>query len=184
MKRLLAALAVLVLTCAAAPAAEVTGRFNLVDQRGNAVSEASYDGKIRLMTFGYTFCPDICPTTLNTMAGTMDLLGDKAAEVVPIFVTVDPRRDSVAHLREYVEAFSPTMVGLTGSQEAVDAAAKAFRVRYVLNPPMDANDPNSYFVDHSAGIFIMDRQGRFLAKLGHRSEPDEVAARLMEVLEK
>lgn len=165
-------------------AAEVTGRFALTAQDGKTVTQDSYDGKIRVITFGYTFCPDICPTTLNTMAGAMDLLGAKAAQVVPIFISVDPRRDTPAHLKDYMEAFGPQFVGLTGDQAAVDAAAKAFKVRYVLNPPQDASDPDTYFVDHSAGIFIMDRQGRFMAKLGHRSEPDELAARLTEVIDR
>lgn len=177
-----AALMGLLMLALPASAAEVTGRFNLIDQDGKPVSEASYDGKVRMMTFGYTFCPDICPTTLFTMGGTMDLLGDKAAQVVPIFISVDPRRDTPAHLADYIAAFGPGFVGLTGSQQAVDDAAKAFKVRYVLNPPENANDPDTYFVDHSAGIFIMDRQGKFVAKLGHRSDPDEVAARLIEVI--
>lgn len=184
MRRLLATLMLAMLACVPAQASEVTGKFKLVAQDGSTVTEASYDGKIRMVTFGYTFCPDICPTTLSTMAATMDLLGAKAAQVVPIFVTVDPHRDTREHLRDYVEAFGPSFVGLTGSQEAVDAAAKAFRVRYVLNPPADPADPDTYFVDHSAGIYIMDRQGRFVAKLGHRSDPDEVAARLLEVMDK
>ncbi len=179
-----AALAGLLLLTAPSSAAEVTGRFELTAHDGRTVTQDSYDGKIRVMTFGYTFCPDICPTTLNTMAGAMDLLGDKAAQVVPIFISVDPRRDTPAHLGEYMQAFGPDFVGLTGDQTAVDAAAKAFKIRYVLNPPHDPSEPDTYFVDHSAGIFIMDRQGRFVAKLGHRSEPDELAARLIEVIEK
>lgn len=172
------------ITATKGAAAEVTGQFALINADGAPVTQASYDGKVRVMTFGYTFCPDICPTTLNTMAGAMDLLGPKAAQVVPIFISVDPRRDKPAHLKDYMTAFGPEFVGLTGDQAAVDDAAKAFKVRYVLNPPQDANDPETYFVDHSAGIFIMDRQGRFVAKLGHRSDPDELAARLTEVIDR
>ncbi len=184
MRKAIAALFCLAVLAVSAQAAEVTGRFRLVAQDGRTVTERSFDGRVRMVTFGYTFCPDICPTTLNTMAGALELLGPKAREVVGLFVTVDPARDTAAHLRDYVDAFGPGFVGLTGSREAVDEAARAFRVRYVLNPPMDAADPNTYFVDHTAGIYVMDRQGQFVAKLGHRAEPDEVAARLIEVLER
>lgn len=184
MRKAFAALLGLLILAVPARAAEVTGRFALTDQDGRAVTEASYDGRVRMITFGYTFCPDICPTTLSTMASALDLLGARAAQVAPLFITVDPARDTADHLKEYVAAFGPGFVGLTGSREQVDAAASAFRVRYALQPPMDTANPNMYFVDHSAGIFIMDRHGAFVAKLGHRSDPEEVAARLNEVLDK
>lgn len=167
-----------------AQAQEVTGRFSLTDQDGAAVTQASYDGSVRVVTFGYTFCPDICPTTLSTVASALDMLGSKADQVAPLFVTVDPKRDTVSHLKDYVSAFGPRFVGLTGSAEQINAAARAFRVRYVLQPPQDPADPNSYFVDHSAGIYIMDRKGGFAAKLGHRADPEELAARLTEVMER
>lgn len=179
-----AALLCLGMATFSAHAAELTGRFSLTAQDGSAVTEASYAGKVRMMTFGYTFCPDICPTTLSTMAGALDMLGPKAAQVTPIFVSVDPRRDTAAHLKEYMEAFGPGFVGLTGSEQAVDQAAKAFKVRYAAQPPLDPADPNTYFVDHSAGIYIMDRQGGFVARLGHRADPEEVAARLTEVIDR
>jgi protein SCO1/2 len=101
-----------------------------------------------------------------------------------LFITVDPRRDSATHLKDYVAAFGPTFIGLTGTVEQVDGAARAFRVRYVLQPPQDPADPDTYFVDHSAGIYIMDRQGGFVAKMGHRADPEEVAARLLEVIDR
>lgn len=184
MRKGFAVLACLLVVAFAAPAAEVTGRFSLNDHDGRPVTEATYDGRVRVVTFGYTFCPDICPTTLSTLASALDILGAKAEQVVPLFVTVDPKRDTAGHLKEYVGAFGPRFVGLTGSVEQVDAAAGAFRVRYALQPPHDPADPNSYFVDHSAGIYIMDRKGGFAAKLGHRADPEDVAARLTEVIEK
>ncbi|MBI5165111.1 MAG: SCO family protein [Magnetospirillum sp.] len=159
----------------------VTGRFRLDDHDGHRVTQDSYAGKLRLMTFGYTYCPDICPTSLGTMAGALTLLGDAAAQVVPIFVTVDPQRDTAAHLKDYLDAFGPRFVGLTGTARMVDDAAKAFRVRYVIHPPA-AGEPDSYVVDHSAGIYIMDRDGAFLAKLPHLMGADEVAERLRPLL--
>lgn len=179
-----AALVCAVLMTLPAHGQEVTGRFKLTNQDGTAVSETSYDGSVRVVTFGYTFCPDICPTTLSTVASALDMLGPKGDQVVPLFVTVDPKRDTAGHLKDYVNAFGPRFVGLTGTTEQIDAAARAFRVRYVLQPPQDPADPNSYFVDHSAGIYIMDRKGGFAAKLGHRADPEDLAARLTEVMER
>lgn len=184
MKKGLAALLCLALLALPAAAAEVTGRFRLQAHDGRMVTEASFVGTVRVMTFGYTFCPDICPTTLSTMASALDLLGPKAAQVTPLFITVDPRRDSAEHLNQYMAAFGPSFVGLTGTAEMVDEAARAFRARYAVQPPLDPADPNVYFVDHSAGIYVMDRQGGLVAKLGHRADPEELAARLLEVIEK
>ncbi len=182
MQRLFAILILVVIAATAAGAQDLTGRFLLESQDVGRVTDQSFAGKVRMMTFGYTFCPDICPTTLSTMAAAIDALGAKSAEVVPIFVTVDPRRDTASHLKEYVQAFGPSFVGLTGTPAMTDAAAKAFKVRYTLHPPMTA-DPDNYLVDHSAGIYIMDRGGRFVAKLGHLSAPEDVALRLAQVID-
>ena len=182
MRKVLAALLCWISLAAPSLAAEVTGNFTLIDHDGRKVTEKSYAGRVRVVAFGYTFCPDVCPTTLSTIGAALDQMGDQAKQVVALFVTVDPKRDTAQHLKGYVEAFGPGFVGLTGSQAQVDAAAAAFRVRYALQPPTDPADPDTYFVDHSAGIFIMDRQGRFVAKLGHRSTPDELAERIKEVL--
>ncbi|MGE5477317.1 MAG: SCO family protein [Bacteroidales bacterium] len=178
-----AALLCLALLAFSARADEVSGRFRLTDQDGRTVTEASYAGRVRVVSFGYTFCPDICPTTLSTVAAALDMLGAKASQVAPIFITVDPKRDSAQHLKEYVAAFGPSFIGLTGSTEQVDEAARAFRVRYAIQPPTNVDDPDSYFVDHSAGIYIMDRRGGFAAKLGHRADAEELAARLTEVID-
>lgn len=110
---LAAALSPMVLAIPAAPVAaqeaapRISGRFVLQDQDGRTVNDETYAGKIRVISFGYTFCPDVCPTTLATVAEAMDKLGDLADQVVPIFVSVDPQRDSPAHLKEYVAAFHP-----------------------------------------------------------------------------
>jgi protein SCO1/2 len=181
MKRLFAALALMV-AAATAQAQDLTGRFLLETQDGQRVTDESFAGKVRMMTFGYTYCPDVCPTTLSTMSQAIDILGPKAQQVVPIFVTVDPKRDTAKHLKDYAAAFGPQFVALTGTPDMTAAAAKAFKVRYVIHPPKDAADPDNYLVDHSAGIFIMDRDGRFVAKMGHLSDAADVAARVAEVL--
>lgn len=166
------------LSVAAEEEARVTGRFLLVTHDGQRVTDAAFQGKLRLMTFGYTYCPDICPTTLGTMAAALDKLGAKADQIHPMFVTVDPQRDTPQHLGDYVKAFGPTMIGLTGTPEMVAAAARQFKVIFERHKPADGS-PDSYMVDHSAGIYIMDREGGFLARLPHTATADEVAARLM-----
>jgi protein SCO1/2 len=155
----------------------LSGRFMLVDQDGRTVDQDSYRGKLRVMTFGYTFCPDICPTTLATIAGALDQLGPLADQVAPIFVSVDPGRDTPAHLKQYLASFHPRLVGLTGTAEEVAVAARNFHVRYAINPSTDGNTAN-YTVDHSAGIYIMDRDGRFLAKFGYQEGASGVAERI------
>jgi protein SCO1 len=166
---------------ASAHAGEFTGRFILETHDGKRVSDESFAGKVRVMSFGYTFCPDVCPTTLSTMAGALDKLGPAADQVVPLFVTVDPKRDSKAQLKEYMSAFGPAFIGLTGTQQMIDAAARAFKVRYEIHAS-ENGDPDSYVVDHSAGIFILNRDGSFAAKLGHLADADELADRLRQVI--
>jgi protein SCO1/2 len=181
--RLFAAALAAVLACWSLPAAaqsELTGRFMLDTVDGKRVTDEAWRGKVRAMTFGYTFCPDICPTTLSTMSGAMDRLGAEAGRVAMLFVTVDPERDTQAQLKDYLTAF-PGIVGLTGTEAMVNSAARNFRVRYERRPA-PANDPKAYAVDHSAGIYIMDRTGKFVAKLGHMATPEELAERLQTVL--
>lgn len=182
MKNALVAALMVALLAVPAAAREVTGQFKLEDHDARMVSEQTYAGKVRVMSFGYTFCPDVCPTTLSTIAAALDLLGTDADQVIPLFITVDPKRDTAAHLKDYMSAFGPRFVGLTGTPEMVADAAYQFKARYLINDPTDTAEPDSYFVDHSAGIYIMDRQGGFVAKLGHRATPEELVERLREVL--
>ncbi|KIM00075.1 Cytochrome oxidase biogenesis protein Sco1/SenC/PrrC putative copper metallochaperone [Paramagnetospirillum magnetotacticum MS-1] len=183
MRRLLLILLICLTAIPAAHAQEearVTGHFILSDMNGRLVSDESYRGKVRLVTFGYTFCPDICPTTLNTLSATLDLLGADRAKVAVLFVSVDPERDTPAHLKEYLNAF-PDITGLSGTTEQVAAAARNFKVRFERQKPEGA-DPNVYSVDHSANIYIMDREGNFLARLPHLAAPDRVAERVRSYL--
>jgi protein SCO1/2 len=128
--------------------------------------------------FGYTFCPDVCPTTLQTMSVAMEQLGDDAKDVAFVFVTLDPKRDTVAQMKRYVDLFEPGPVGLTGSDEQVAAAAKAYRVYY------NANDQqgDDYLVDHSSFIYLMDREGRYLSHFGPTATPEEMAGKIEEAL--
>ncbi|MBI3446370.1 MAG: SCO family protein [Magnetospirillum sp.] len=159
----------------------VTGRFILTDMNGRTVTDEMYRGKIRLVTFGYTFCPDICPTILNTLSVALDHLGADRAKVETMFISVDPERDSPAHLKEYLNAF-PGIMGLTGTPDQVAAAARNFNVRYERSPAEDG-DPKAYSMDHTAALFIMDREGNFLARMPHASAPDRVAERVRSYLQ-
>ncbi len=156
----------------------VSGKFSLIDQNGRAVTEADYDGYWRLVFFGYTYCPDICPTTLNTIAGVLDRLGADAARVKPLFITVDPARDTPELLAEYVAAFDPRITGLTGSDEQIAAAARAFGVYYakIGGEGQDGAASDDYLMDHSAFIYLMDPEGRYLTVFSHDDPVDKIVA--------
>lgn len=148
---------------------QVGGPFTLTDTRGQTVSDASFRGKWMLVYFGYTYCPDVCPTELQTIAAGMDKLGPLAARVTPVFITVDPERDTPATLAEYVKLFDDRLVGLTGTQSQVAAAAKAYRVYYAKVTPKDSSN---YLMDHSSFVYLMgpDGQLRMLFKQGTSGE--------------
>lgn len=152
----------------------IGGPFTLTDQSGKAVTNADYRGKYLLIYFGYTYCPDVCPTELGTMARAVDLLGPQADKVQPLFISVDPERDTVAHLKEYVALFHPRLVGLTGTPEQVKAAAKAYRVYYAKAPQKDAK-PDEYLMDHSSFIYLMGPDGRFLGVYPAGTTADRLA---------
>jgi protein SCO1/2 len=175
--RLLAALAVAVLVLAACSrtepavkfdASDITGAkwgrdFHLVDFHGQPRSLADYRGKVVMLFFGYTNCPDECPTTLNKMAQAVDRLGPDGSRVQGLFVTIDPARDTPAVLRNYLHAFHPSFVGLTADAATIAATVKDFKVFDELHKP-DAQ--GAYTVDHSSGIFVFDREGRLRLFMG------------------
>ena len=130
----------------AAQAASIGGPFELVDHTGQTVTEESFDDRHLLVYFGYADCPDICPTELLIMGQAVDELGDLGDEVQPLFITVDPARDTVEYLADYVPSFHPRLIGLTGSDEQIHAAAKAYRVFYRLNEPDEDGDYLTHFV--------------------------------------
>jgi protein SCO1/2 len=138
----------------------VGGPFTLVDQTGRTVTDADFRGRLMLIFFGYTFCPDVCPMTLSTMADAYgQLTPDQQAQVAMLFITVDPERDTADQMTQYVENFSPAMHGLTGSPEQIAKALRAFRV-YARK--VDGPDGN-YTMDHSAILYLMGKNGKFLS---------------------
>jgi len=139
--------------------AAINSEFELLNHHGITVTGETYRGKWQIVFFGYTYCPDICPTTLNTIAETLDALGDDAEQVAPLFITVDPKRDTPAILAEFVAAFHPKLIGLTGTQAQIKAAAHAFKAYYSKAEQPDA--PDGYLMGHSGYIYLMTPEGEF-----------------------
>ena len=138
----------------------VGGPFALVDARGATVTDASFRGRWMVIYFGYTFCPDVCPTELQTVAAALERLGPLAERVAPVFITIDPERDTPAAVGEYVKLFDERIIGLSGSKEQVAAAAKAYRVYYARARSKDATD---YLMDHSSFVYLVGPDGGFRA---------------------
>lgn len=160
-----------------APAA-VGGPFRLVDQNGQSVSDADLKGKPSLIFFGFTHCPDVCPTTLFEVSEILGRMGDDAKRVNALFVTVDPERDTQEKIKDYLSSFHPRLRGLTGDAAAIAAIEKAYRV-YAKKVPLEGG---GYTMDHSALVYLMDKDGRFVAPFNMRRTPEDAAAELRKYL--
>jgi protein SCO1/2 len=163
---------------AATAPASIGGPFRLTDQNGQTVTEASLAGKPSLIFFGFTHCPDICPTSLFEMSELLRALGADADKVNAVFVSVDPERDTPPVLKDYLSSFDPHLRGLTGDPQAVANVISAYRV-YAKKVPLKDGD---YTMDHTALIYLMDRNGRFVAPFNIKRKPDEAAADLKRYL--
>jgi len=159
----------------------IGGPFTLVDHGGRAVTERDFAGRLLLVHFGYTYSPGPSPTALTTMTQAIGLLGADGASVVPVFVTVDPARDTVEQLGMYVGYFHPRLVGLTGTPEQVAAAARTFQVHFA-RVARRGGDDEDYLVDHTVIIYLMGRDGRFRAHFTLDASPAAIAARIREYL--
>ena len=159
-------------------ASAIGGPFRLVDQNGKTVTDADLKGKWSLVYFGYTHCPDACPTALNDIAIALDELGPQRNEVRPVFVTVDPERDTPEVLKSYVTAFDAPILALSGTPEEIAQAAKGYRVYYAKHPETGGD----YSMDHSSVIYVMDPEGRFTASFTHENTPEQIAERLKKLL--
>jgi cytochrome oxidase Cu insertion factor (SCO1/SenC/PrrC family) len=150
----------------------IGGPFTLTDQHGEEVTEKDFAGRYMLIYFGYTFCPDICPTSLTTMTAALDRLPQEQAEqIVPVFITVDPARDTVEQLAAYAPLFHPRLVALTGSEDQVREAARAWRVYYHV--PDEEGD--AYLVDHSTFVYLMGPDGGYRTHFGIDTSPEKMA---------
>ena len=159
----------------AAASIQIGGPFSLTDQQGNGVTDRDYRGRWLLVYFGFTHCPDACPTALGNIAETMSQLGAAAARVQPLFITIDPERDTPAVLKDYVDVFGEGIIGLTGTQEETADVAHSYRVYYAKHPVGTDGD---YTMDHSSVIYVMDPAGRLVANFSTESAPEAMAAKL------
>lgn len=153
-------------------AALIGGPFSLVDTSGKRVTDRDFRGKLMLVFFGYAHCPDVCPTELQTLSEVMEKLGPAATKVAPIFISVDPKRDTPQALADYLKNFNPRIIGLTGDQNEIASAAKAYRV-YYRNAAGSGED---YAVDHSAFVYLMDGEGKYLTHFSFNTAPDSILA--------
>ena len=158
--------------------AAIGGPFTLTDQKGKTRTEEDLKGAYNLIYFGYTFCPDVCPTALQVMTNAMDQLDtDTQNKITPVFITIDPARDTVKQLESYVENFHPRMIGLTGTDEQIAQAARAYRVYYAKSK--DTNeDTTEYLMDHSSIVFLMDTKGIYVTHFTHATEAERMAETL------
>ncbi|HEX6142034.1 MAG TPA: SCO family protein [Geminicoccaceae bacterium] len=158
-------------------AVEIGGPFRLTDQHGRRVAAKDFEGQWMLVYFGYTFCPDVCPMTLTNMTQALDELPDEiAGRIVPVFITVDPKRDTVEQLAEYAPLFHDRLVALTGTDAEVKAATRAYRVYFAK---ADANaGAEDYMMDHSGFIYLMGPDGRYRAHFSHTTPVDQLVRRL------
>ena len=155
----------------------ISPRYLLMNPRGRAVTNEDFRGRFQLVTFGFVSCPDVCPTTLLEFKNILEALGDKAGRVQPIFITVDPERDTAEILGAYTAAFDSRILALTGSPELVRRAAESFRVEFekIREPGAESN---VYTVNHTAGMFLLDAQGRFVAKFAYAMPAGEIIERI------
>jgi protein SCO1 len=158
----------------------IGGPFALTDGNGKTVTDRDFRGKYLLVYFGYTFCPDVCPTTLNEVAEAMDRLGPKADRVQPLFISVDPQRDTPAVIKQYVGSFTPRLIGLTGTPDEIAKVAKEYRVYYAVH--RTGGGPNDYTVDHSSILYLMGPNGKFLAPIRADEPGQRIAADISKLI--
>ena len=163
-----------------AEAVGVGGSFVLTNQNGEQVTDENFRGHLMLVFFGFTHCPDLCPTTLATLSQAIGQLKDDSKKVAPIFITVDPDRDTPAEMKTYLSHFNPAIIGLTGTQSQIDAVQEKYKT-YALKVA-DKASPGGYSFDHSAYIYLLDDQGKFLTVFTVNSSTDTIVGKIKEYL--
>ena len=158
----------------------IGGPFTLVDQTGKTVTDQDFRGRYMLVFFGFTHCPDICPAELQVMSAALDELGPKADEVAPVFITLDPERDTQAAMGAYVKNFGSRFVGLTGSPEQIAVAAKAYRVAY--SKLQEDKASSDYSIDHSALVYLMDKDGQYITHFAYGTPASKMTETLRRYL--
>jgi len=158
------------------PAADAPGGDFVLSSSSGPVSLKQFRGQVVLLFFGYTHCPDVCPTTMTNVAQAMDMLAsDEQAKVQPIFITVDPERDTVEHLAEYVGFFHPKLIGLSGSMQQIREVAKTYSVEFFVDDDADAGKGN-YLINHTSYLFLIDSSGKVADLMSSFTAPSDIAA--------
>ena len=160
-------------------AAAIGGPFQLTDQNGRRRSDLDFRGKLMLIYFGFTYCPDVCPTALTVVTTALDQLGEAADAVAPILITIDPERDTAAVLKDYVAQFSPRYIGLTGTSREIADVARAYRVYYARSP---GSGGAPYLMDHTSLLYLMDQNGRFHTHFTHNNRAEDIVAAVRKLL--
>ena len=150
----------------------IGGPYELTAHDGSRMGSEDFQGEFQLIYFGFTYCPDVCPTELASVANALDRMGEKAARVRPLFITVDPERDDPATMAEYVRHFHPRLVGLTGSPDEIGAVLKSFRV---FARKVESQTSNQYVMDHSTFLYLMGPDGEFVTMFRYGTDPEEMA---------
>jgi len=154
---------------------KIGGPFTLTNQDGKPASDTQFRGKYLLIYFGYTYCPDLCPTGLQSISRALDNLGPQADKVQPLFITIDPDRDTPAAMKEYISSFHPKIIGLTGTPQQIASVAKEFQVYYAKGEKVDEHD---YIMDHSSLIYLMDPDGKFVTTFDEEVDPKTIVKTL------
>lgn len=160
---------------------DIGGPFTLADENGTRVSLADFRGKVVVLYFGYTFCPDVCPTDLHTIASMLAALGDDRHKVQPVFITLDPQRDTPAQLTRYVKSFDPSFVTLSGTEKETRAVATAYKVFFEKVQPAGASH---YVIDHTAFTYIVDQQGKYAGFFPPGTGFDRMTSVVRELIER
>ena len=159
----------------------IGGPFTLTDHNGNEFTEQNLLGRYSLVFVGYTFCPDVCPTTLSDLGETMNLLGEDGEKVKAVFISIDPERDKPADLKEYVAYFHPNVLGVTGTPEQIAKAAKAYRIYYAREKSEDTSDED-YTMSHSSIVYLMGPNGKFLTHFSYGTDSTKMAQKILEMM--
>lgn len=161
--------------------ASIGGPFTLVDHFNKTVSDTDFRGRYMLIFFGYTYCPDVCPTTLTDISDALGVLGKDADEIAPIFITVDPERDKPEHMKEYIKYFHPKIIGMSGSVEQVKSVASAYRIFFEKAREKGA-EPDDYLMNHSSITYLMGKEGKYLTHFSHGTSAKDLAAKIKSFL--
>jgi protein SCO1/2 len=158
----------------------VGGPFSLTDHTGKRVSEKDFLGKYMLVFFGYTYCPDVCPSTLQVASAALDAMGPAADRITPVFVTIDPERDTVEVMKAYVANFHPRLVGLTGTPEEIATMAKSWRVYY--RKPKSEEGKTDYLMDHATLLYLMGPDGKYVKHFAYGTDTKKLAAEIADAI--